>query len=434
MTSASFSSVSIDTITVDRSVRQRRELRDVEILAESIRTVGLINPPVVTPELVLVAGERRLEACRSLGWTSISVQFTDELPPLTLHLIELEENVKRLDLTWQEHNDAIATYHKLQAQANPEWNQAKTAEALGLSDGAVAKHLLVATARTESEDVAGAEKFSSALNMAQRQQERKKEAAQRRLTALPAELRKAKQPEGSAITPPAPSPPPTTHNILNEDFTLWCQTPKPQLFNLIHCDFPYGVNVGDKKGQGNAQTRGHYEDTPDVYFTLLNAFVANQDNFCAPSAHLIFWFSMKFYEETKAILEGAGWRVDPFPLIWHKSDNAGIIPDANRGPRRTYETALFASRGDRKIVSPVANSFSGPTTKDYHTSEKSEAMLRHFFRMVCDEYSLLLDPTCGSGMAVKVAKSMGAEFALGLERDPEFFIGARMNCGLDMAG
>lgn len=434
MTSANFTTIDIDSIQIDRDSRQRRELRDVDVLAESIRTVGLINPPVITPDLVLVAGERRLEACRSLGWTSIPVQFTEDLSPLALHLIELEENVKRLDLTWQEHNDAIATYHRLQAQAQPDWNQAKTAEALGISDGAVAKHLLVASARAESADVDGADKFSSALNMAQRQQERKREAAQRRLSALPAELRKAKQPESAtaAIETPPPPPAPTTHDIQLADFSEWCQSPQPVLFNLIHCDFPYGVNVGDKRGQGNAQTRGHYEDTPDVYFTLLNAFVEYQDNFIAPSAHLIFWFSMKFYEETKAILEGAGWRVNPFPLIWHKSDNAGIIPDANRGPRRTYETALFASRGDRKIVSPVANSFSGPTTKEFHTSEKSEAMLRHFFRMVCDEYSRVLDPTCGSGMAIKVAQSMGAEFALGLERDPDFCAGARVNCKLDM--
>ena len=429
MTSAAFASVPLDSVAVLRDQRQRRELRSVPELAESIRAVGLINPPVVTRDLVLVAGERRLEACRSLGWTAIPVQYSDEIDPTLLHLIELEENVKRLDLTWQEHNDAVAEYHRLCAASNPEWTKARTARELGMSDSAVSKHIAVAEERNaKPEAFEQADKFTSALNIANRQIERRKAGAERKLTALPPAMRAEKI--GDKPVVPPPTEPARRASILTTSFSEWCLEPQPQLFNLIHCDFPYGVNVGDKKGQGNAQSRGQYEDTPEVYFTLLNEFVQNQDNFCAPSAHLIFWFSMKFYTETSDILTAAGWRVDPFPLIWHKSDNAGIIPDANRGPRRTYETALFASRGDRKIVTPVANSYSGPTTKEFHTSEKSEAMLKHFFRMVCDEHSAVLDPTCGGGMAVKVAEAAGAEFALGLEINEEYADAARRNLSL----
>ena len=428
MTSASFESVPLDSIAIDRDSRQRRELRNVPELAESIRAVGLINPLVVTRELVLVAGERRLEACRSLGWTSISIQYADELDPTTLHLIELEENVKRLDLTWQEHNDAIAQYHKLRSAADSAWTKSQTARELGMNDSTISKHLAVAGERAEKpEEFEQADKFTSALNIANRRIERKKAGAERKLTALPPALRADKLGEKVVVPPPVPQ---RKAAIECASFLEWAHTPRDLPFNLIHCDFPYGVNVGDKKGQGNAQSRGQYEDTPEIYFALLETMNATLDNWCAPSAHLIFWFSMKFHSETREFLEAGGWRVDPFPLIWHKSDNTGIIPDPNRGPRRTYETAFFASRGDRKIVKPVANSFSAATTKEFHTSEKSEAMLRHFFRMVCDEHSLVLDPTCGSGMAIKVAESMGAEAALGLELNPEYADAARRNLSL----
>lgn len=428
MTSASFSTVLIDSISINRDERQRRELRSVPELAESIRAVGLINPPVVTRDYVLVAGERRLEACRSLGWSSIPIQFVDDLDPDMLHLIELEENVKRVDLTWQEHNDAIAQYHKLRTAASKEWTKAQTARELGMNDSTVNKHLAVAAEReAKPEDFSDADKFSSALNIATRRIERRKAGGERKLTALPPTLR-AEKIGNREVVPPAP--PARKAAIETASFLEWAQTPLDLPFNLIHCDFPYGVNVGDKKGQGNAQSRGQYADTPEIYFELLEAMNATIDNWCAPSAHLIFWFSMKFYSETRDLLEAGGWKVDPFPLIWHKSDNAGIIPDANRGPRRTYEAALFCHRGDRKIVKPVANSFSAATTKEFHTSEKSEAMLRHFFRMVCDEHSLVLDPTCGSGMAIKVAESMGAEAALGLELNPEYAEAARRNLSL----
>ncbi len=149
-------------------------------------------------------------------------------------------------------------------------------------------------------------------------------------------------------------------------------------------------------------------------------------NVVAESAHLIFWFSMDYYQNTKILLTEMGWNVNPFPLIWMKSDNTGIIPDANRGPRRIYETAFFASRGDRLIHGAVSNAFAYPGQgKTLHMNEKPVPMLKHFMRMVCDEYSRVLDPTCGSANALKAATALGAPTVLGIERDPEFFARAK---------
>jgi DNA modification methylase len=130
---------------------------------------------------------------------------------------------------------------------------------------------------------------------------------------------------------------------------------------------------------------------------------------------------MKFYRETIDLLEKkSDFVVEPFPLIWMKTDNVGILPDPQRGPRRIYETALLARRGDRKVVSPVANAYGAPTVRDRHMSEKPEPVLRHFFRMLVDENSLVLDPTCGSGSAIRAAESLRAKHVLGLEINPEF--------------
>jgi DNA modification methylase len=103
-----------------------------------------------------------------------------------------------------------------------------------------------------------------------------------------------------------------------------------------------------------------------------------------------------------------------------KSDGTGILPDPERGPRQIYETCLLASRGDRKIVRAVANAYSAPTVRDTHMSEKPEPMLRHFFGMLVDENTIMLDPTCGSGSSLRAAESLGARRVLGLEINPEF--------------
>ena len=143
-------------------------------------------------------------------------------------------------------------------------------------------------------------------------------------------------------------------------------------------------------------------------------------NVVAEQAHLMFWFPIERHQTTLDALTAMDWRVDPVPLIWHKSDNTGILPDPNRSARRIYETAFMASRGDRKIVQAVGNVIAGQVTKSIHMREKPKPVLRHSFRMFVDESTRMLDPTCGSGNAVAVAEDMGVSSVLGLEIDPEF--------------
>src|ERR1043166_4054232 len=57
--------------------RYRKDLGDLRTLADSIAEVGLLHPVVVTPEGRLIAGQRRLEACRALGWPEIPVTIVD---------------------------------------------------------------------------------------------------------------------------------------------------------------------------------------------------------------------------------------------------------------------------------------------------------------------------------------------------------------------
>lgn len=400
--------IPIDSVWVDRATRQRREVSGVEELAASIARTGfLIHPITIRRSGELVAGERRLMACRSLGWTAIEVQFLEDLDELSLHLVELEENLARINLSWQDECAAIEKYHTLQKTADPSWTAAKTADALGVTEQSVGQKLLVAKelATGGNKLLAEADKFSTARNIATRASERRRAATIDQVF------------ESSAPKEEKPSVP-----LLNVDFNEWLAAySDPLKFNLIHCDFPYGVGM-HRSDQGSGKEFDTYEDTKDVYFNLLDTLARAMDTVIAPSAHLMFWFSMDYYTDTLEYLTRMGWRVNPFPLIWHKSDNIGILPDANRGPRRIYETAFFASRGDRLVVRAVSNVVSNPgREKDIHMNEKPVEMLSKFLEMVCDENSFVLDPTAGSANALKAAQRLGAAKVLGLERDPEFY-------------
>lgn len=413
MTSGNFEHVDPSFIWVNRETRQRRELVDIDDLAASISRSGLINPPVITREGELVAGERRWTAVKMLGWTSIPVQWVDELSLLELHLIELEENVRRVDLTWQDQCAAVEKYHKLKSEEDKAWSQKDTAQALGMSQQMVGQKLLVSKALAEGvARVKDADKFSVALGVATRVSARKENTVLDSITIGDSREEEPDAPTKSKAVP-----------LLNEDFREWAAAYTGTRFNLLHCDFPYGVNA-DKHNQGAAGAHGGYEDSKDVYFELLDTLEMSMSNVVADSAHMIFWFAMDYYDETIKRLTAMGWRVNPYPLIWYKSDNTGILPDPKRGPRRIYETAFFCSRGDRLLTGrgARANVKAHPgQDKEIHMSEKPVAMLTHFMEMICDEYSIALDPTAGSGNALKAATALGAPTVLGLEKDREFY-------------
>jgi DNA modification methylase len=134
-----------------------------------------------------------------------------------------------------------------------------------------------------------------------------------------------------------------------------------------------------------------------------------------------FRFSMHNYHSTlKFFAEHSDIKLDPFPLIWVKDDNKGIMLDYRRGPRRIYETAFFGSRGDPRIAHPVSNAFGWPADKSSHMSIKPEQVLKYFFGMFVDETTLMLDPTCGSGSSLRAAESLGATYVVGLEENKKW--------------
>ncbi|MEM2159746.1 MAG: ParB N-terminal domain-containing protein [Candidatus Nitrosotenuis sp.] len=51
--------------------RLRKDLGDISSLTSSIEQIGLLQPIVLTEDLRLVAGERRLTAVQKLGWKEI---------------------------------------------------------------------------------------------------------------------------------------------------------------------------------------------------------------------------------------------------------------------------------------------------------------------------------------------------------------------------
>ena len=431
--SAQFTFVDPQSIIFDDSKRQRSS-PDPGDLVDSIRRIGIINPIIVHRSLDLIAGRRRLAAALQLEMPLVPVRFYDQLSVIEAKILELEENLKRSDLPWRDMTRAIADLHGLYLLQDHNWTQARTARALGISESLLTFHLRVMEDFT-SPSIANAPTVNAAYNILSRKDSRATGDALAEIMEAGASLFAEPVPVGLLEpqgSPPAtllslqPPPRPEDSDILHADFLEWAPSYQGHRFNFIHCDFPFGINFNSGERSGRDKWVS-YQDDPEIYWRLIRCLCTNLDRLMAPSAHLMFWFSMEHYQETIECFQKLAPTLafQKFPLIWVKSDNVGILPDQKRGPRRVYETALIASREDRLIVKAVSNAHSAPTDKQHHISTKPQPVLAQFFQMFVDENTRLLDPTCGSGSSLRAAEAIGARSVLGLEIEEEHAVNAR---------
>ena len=103
--------VPIEDIKVKKRIR--KEMGDITALAESLKRFGQISPIVITKKNVLIAGGRRLEAARSLGWRNINAVVAEIPDELTKLEYEVEENIQRQEFNQEEINEAALRIHRL---------------------------------------------------------------------------------------------------------------------------------------------------------------------------------------------------------------------------------------------------------------------------------------------------------------------------------
>lgn len=89
--------VSVKSIKIGERIRE--DMGDIQGLAESISKRGLLHPIIIDELGNLIAGHRRLEAVKLLGWDIVETRTISDLTEKEKRLIELEENTKRKDLT-----------------------------------------------------------------------------------------------------------------------------------------------------------------------------------------------------------------------------------------------------------------------------------------------------------------------------------------------
>ncbi len=118
----------------------RRKLQSIDELAASLRAYGVLQPVVVRragDQYELVAGHRRVEAARRLGWETIPAVVSGAQED-EAYLLTLVENLQRADLSPREEADALEVLVRQRG-----WTTRQVAAAVQRSQAFVSKRLCV---------------------------------------------------------------------------------------------------------------------------------------------------------------------------------------------------------------------------------------------------------------------------------------------------
>jgi DNA modification methylase len=402
--------------------RQRAEFdpKALAELVESIREKGLFHAPVVresTEGFLLVAGGRRLHALRAL-WeagesvsysgvvlTPYAVPFTTlgELSLLEAEEAELDENLQRRDLTWQEHAAATRRLHLLrQAQAEaqrpvgggipapnsppgPGHTVADTAlEVRGSTSGsaheATRREIIVARHLNEPE-IAGARTVDDAF--------RKLKETESKLAA--AEVAAA-SPSGS-------------HTLISGDCLTWMKNPShAERFDAILTDPPEG--------------RGAQGDTPESWSLLLHQWATLSYQVTKPQSHAYIFCDIEKFPSLKEMMQAAGWYVFRTPLISHRLDS-GPIPLPDSGPRRQWESILYAIKGKKPVTHIYPDVIPNRLEEGMQQeAQKSIALCSNLLLRSVRPGDFVLDSFCGTGTIFPAAHPHRV-WATGIELSPK---------------
>ena len=363
-------------------------------LAESIELNGLIHAIFLRDGKRLVCGGRRKRAVELLYKLGKSFSYLGQpVPPGTIPFVnqdslteiqakelELEENLRRDNLTPQDEARAKAELHKLRLSQNPAQTKQDTAKEL-IERGIPAtttdvRDALLIAENLDDPAVAKAKSKKEAMKVIRKKKE--VEHNKRLAEEFKEEITKDVQSWATVI-----------HGSLTTELRRLPQG----TFDLILADPPYGIDAHNFNNQeGNAHT---YDDTYENFVRIIRDIAHVGFQLTKPDAHLYLFHDNRNWQFIVDTLSAAGWDVWPRPLIWAKGK--GLLPVPDYGPRLTYEPIVYARKGKKKtrFVAPDILNYAQQQTE--RGAEKPVDLYENLILRSCSPGQHVLDPCFGTG-------------------------------------
>ena len=409
--------------------RQRKTVKESAVaeLAVSIQAKGLLHPIVVVPinsvrfpdisphlKYQLVAGYRRLLACALLKIPEIEVNFRDDITDqLDQEEIELDENLMRENLPWQEEVKAKSRLVDLR-KAKYGDSIRDVAEKVGESRGELWEDQRLAKAIELIPELANSKNKTQAQN--------KLRLLQRRETLTKAAVALQTGTGDPELLSALRS---FEHKVILGDAVTEAKKLATGTYHCIVTDPPYGINLdeGETK-KGNPHPAVYHDDTYDI-MDLFAQIIPEAYRVLQENTHAYFFFDIKQYARIFRLLTDAGFKVDPIPLLWVKPGSGQVNhPDSRWGSG--YEACFFCRKGSRALLkqgqSNVLLHDPVPSNRKIHPVEKPVSLLRQLIESSTAPGEIVIDFFGGSGSTAEAAIQTGRNF-LTYEKDPAYHAG-----------
>lgn len=415
--------VPIKTIKINDPDPSRRRSRhifgNVNGLAESIREFGLMHPIVVDllpePEedylYILIAGERRLRATVFAGYDEIAVTLKEDTTARHRKAMELEENVQRLGLTWEEQVECLRQLHEIKqdkfgaattSKDNVNWGVRETARLLGRGLGSVGADLKLAQDLREHPEIR--KKVQKLPKIAARRFVRRLIEAE--------ELRKEVVDSGVDIK---------VELVFGDCEDLIDHVPDRSV-NCLITDPPFAQDKIVSVGKDSYNLTKTNVSTKEIMLPLWSRLLPKIRKKLVIGAHIYIFTSMGIvYSSLMKMLEENGFLVDDLPLIWFKMRPSVIARDFSYVS--SYEAIIFGHylEKQRRLMKPIKNVLDIPAIapqKRVHPLQRPDELLRILIENSTNVGELILDCFAGSGSTLKVARDMQRR-AIGFELDQD---------------
>jgi len=384
--------MNIDTILIGE--RHRKDLGDIAALARSIDSIGLLHPVVVRPDGMLIAGERRIAACRMLGWQDIPVTTIDLDDVLRG---EHDENTVRKDFTPTE---AVAIGRELEVveRAEAQSRQAtsndervnftpsqtgkamdKVADAVGMSRPTYLKAKEVVEA-AESEP----EKYQAVADKMDRTGN---------ISGAYKELRKQRKRDAKAMIPDDLPEADNRYRLLHGDLRQAWQEIKPASVDAIITDPPY----------------------PEEYLPLYEALSEIAAKVLKPGGSLLAMCGQSYLPEIMAMM---GKHTRYQWTLAYMTPGGQSAQLWQRKVNTFWKPVLWYVNGDYAgdWIGDVAKSTGND--KSHHHWGQSESGMADLIERFTYPGQVVLDPFCGGGTTGAVAVPMNRRF-IGIDNDKQ---------------
>lgn len=411
--------------------RVRKSKGSLFELAASIEKHGLMHPIVIDKlengkyKWILIAGERRLKAAILTGASKIDATLFSDVDDVGKKEMELEENLLRKQLDWPEQVKALAQIDKLKrkiyggatrAKGNEGWGIKETAEALGMSIGAV------------GQDIQLAKNIENRPDLLKKVRRMPKSAARKIVNQTLHTEHLKKQLDVKEIT-------------ISSDIRLGrCEDLIDELkdnsVDLLITDPPFAVpEIVDVAGSGASTMTYNVTEsnvsTPDVMLKTYEELIPKLFNKMKPAAHIYIFLGMGWYPYLTSKLRQVGFIVDDLPIIWDKGRPSIMAKDIHY--MSCYEAILFGHKPPKTnlLRHPTKNVLSIPAIppqQRVHGLQKPFDLLKILIENSSSPGETVLDCFVGSGATIKAAKQLQRS-AIGFELDDGNFLRAQKFVG-----